>query len=155
MLTNCTMSQFSNKKLHSLTQTEVADRLHSAAIHLLRQLRLQDHASSVGPAKLSALSILVFVGPKSLGELAQMEQVKPPTMSRIVDGLEEEGFVKRKTDENDGRSIRISATAKGKKLLVDARARRIHDLTERLHGLSIDQLRCLEEASALIDQILR
>ena len=62
----------------------VADRLHSAAIHLLRRVRQQDVATGEGPARLSALSVLVFGGPKTLGELAAAEQVKPPTMSRIV-----------------------------------------------------------------------
>ena len=62
----------------------VADRLHSAAIHLLRRVRKQDVATGEGPARLSALSVLVFGGPKTLGELAAAEQVKPPTMSRIV-----------------------------------------------------------------------
>src|SRR5271169_3195797 len=64
-----------------------ADCLHSAAIHLLRRVRKQDSASGVGPAQLSALSVLVFAGPKTLGELAAAEQVKPPTMSRIAAGL--------------------------------------------------------------------
>ena len=66
---------------------EVADGLHSAAIHLLRRVRKQDVATGEGPARLSALSVLVFGGPKALGELAAAEQVKPPTMSRMVAGL--------------------------------------------------------------------
>ncbi len=70
-----------------------ADRLHSAAIHLLRRVRLQDAAAGVGPAQLSALSVLVFAGPKALGELAAAEQVKPPTMSRVVAGLKRSRLV--------------------------------------------------------------
>ena len=66
----------------------IADRLHSAAIHLLRRVRKQDAATGEGPARLSALSVLVFGGPMTLGQLAAAEQVKPPTMSRIVTGLE-------------------------------------------------------------------
>src|SRR5215475_2178440 len=66
----------------------IGDRLHSAAIHLLRRLRVRDLESGVGPAQLSALSVLVFGGPRSLGELANAEQVRAPTMSRIVNGLE-------------------------------------------------------------------
>ena len=62
--------------------------LHSAAIHLLRRVRKQDAATGEGPARLSALSVLVFGGPMTLGQLAAAEQVKPPTMSRIVTGLE-------------------------------------------------------------------
>src|ERR1700733_7645619 len=100
-----------------LEPRSVADTLHSAAIHLLRTLRIQDEGAGVGPARLSALSILVFVGPKSLGELAEMEQVQPPTMSRIVDGLENDGFAVREINKDDARGVKIRATAKGTKLL--------------------------------------
>jgi MarR family len=72
-----------------------ADKLHSAAIHLLRRLRARDRESGIGPAKLSALSVLVFGGSRSLGELAAAEQVRPPTMSRIVSGLERARLVRR------------------------------------------------------------
>src|SRR4249920_3993420 len=66
-----------------LAALELADQLHSAAIHLLRRLRVRDRESGVGPAQLSALSVLVLGGgPRSLGELAEAEQVRPPTMSR-------------------------------------------------------------------------
>src|SRR5882762_3336907 len=75
-----------------------ADRLHSAAIHLLRRVRQQDVASGVGPAQLSALSVLVFGGVKTLGELAVAEQVKPPTMSRIVSGLARSRLVEINAD---------------------------------------------------------
>lgn len=144
-----------SEKLHLSTKAEVADRLHSAAIHLLRLLRLQDDSCGVGPAKLSALSILVFVGPKTLGELAQMEQVKPPTMSRIIAGLEDEGLVVRKTDKDDQRSSWLHPTAKGKKLLFDARSRRVEELTARLNLVDGEELRCLQQAANLIEQICR
>src|SRR5205807_9274864 len=93
---------------------EAADRLHSAAIHLLRRLRVGDRESGIGPAQLSALSVLVFGGPRSLGELADAEQVRPPTLSRIVSGLERAGLVKRESTE-DGRRVRLVAPAKGAK----------------------------------------
>ena len=74
---------------------ELADRLHSAAIHLLRRLRIQDLASGIGPAKLSALSVLVFSGrPLTLAELASAEQVKNPTMSRLIAGMQRERLVR-------------------------------------------------------------
>ena len=66
----------------------VADALHSAAIHLLRGVRKEDERTGVGPARLSALSVLVFAGPMRLTELARTEQVKPPTMTKVVAGLE-------------------------------------------------------------------
>ena len=88
---------------------EVADRLHSAAIHLLRHARKQDVLARVGPARLSALSVLVFGGPMALGQLAAAEQVKAPTMSRIVAGLKRSGLAKIETDSKDARRIRVTA----------------------------------------------
>jgi hypothetical protein len=62
--------------------TPTADRLHSAAIHLLRAVRRTDAELGIGPAKLSALPVLVFGGPCSIGALARAETVRLPTMSR-------------------------------------------------------------------------
>src|SRR5437764_14824565 len=94
----------------------VADRLHSTAIHLLRRVRKQDIATGEGPARLSALSVLVFGGPKTLKELAAAEQVKPPTMSRIVSGLARSRLVEITEDPEDARRLRIVATTKGTRL---------------------------------------
>src|SRR5437588_9743324 len=100
-------------------EREVADRLHSAAIHLLRRLRIQDLASGVGPAKLSALSVLVFSGrPVSLAELAAAEQVKNPTMSRLIAAMQQDGLVRIQPSEEDARSIQITPTARGKALVL-------------------------------------
>src|SRR2546427_8806199 len=85
----------SKKKKSRQTAMEVADRLHSAAIHLLRHVRKQDVATREAPARLSALSVLVFGGSVTLGQLAAAEQVKPPTMTRIVTGLESSGLAER------------------------------------------------------------
>src|SRR5215470_383768 len=104
---------------------EVADLLHSASIHLLRHARRQDVLSGKGPARLSALSVLVFVGPMTLGQLAAAEQVKPPTMSRIVAGLKRAGLARIDADPNDARRIHIAATPRGERLLQQARQRRI------------------------------
>src|SRR5204862_6890077 len=103
--------------------TEIADRLHSAAIHLLRRVRVRDRESGIGPAQLSALSVLVFGGPRSLGELADAEQVRPPTMSRIVAGLERAGLIRRHATE-DGRRVRLEASAKARKIPEAGRPRR-------------------------------
>ena len=101
------------KRKRDREAAEVADRLHSAAIHLLRRLRVRDLASGIGPAQLSALSVLVFGGPRSLSELAEAEQVRLPTMSRIVAGLERSRLLQRRETE-DKRRFRLEATAKGK-----------------------------------------
>src|SRR5213594_4944670 len=97
-------------------ERDVADRLHSAAIHLLRRARRTDPLTGVSPAQLSALSVLMS-GTKTLGELAAAEQVRPPTMSRLVKEMERAGVARRENDPNDGRVVRIRATAKGLRAL--------------------------------------
>lgn len=133
--------------------TETADRLHSAAIHLLRRLRVRDRESGVGPAQLSALSVLVFGGPRSLGELAEAEQVRPPTMSRIVAGLERSGLVKRRKTE-DGRRVRLEASAKGTKILQEGRKRRVESLANALSVLSETERQRLAELVDVLQQII-
>jgi DNA-binding MarR family transcriptional regulator len=132
-----------------------ADRMHSAAIHLLRHAARQDTFSGQGPARLSALSVLVFGGPRTLGELAAAERVKPPTMSRIVAGLKRSGLARIEVDEQDQRRVRISVTAKGEQLLQDARKRRIQALAETFAGLDEAQLEVLGRAAEIIEQALR
>lgn len=133
----------------------VADRLHSAAIHLLRRVRTRDTESGVGPAQLSALSVLVFAGPRSLGELAAAEQVRPPTMSRIVASLMRAGLVRRNIAKEDRRRLRLEATAKGTDLLWAARKRRVESLAATLRQLPGDYLEQLRQAAELIDQLSR
>jgi DNA-binding MarR family transcriptional regulator len=136
---------------HGLLET--ADKLHSAAIHLLRRLRVRDRESGIGPAQLSALSVLVFGGPRSLGELADAEQVRPPTMSRIVSGLERAGLVKRHATE-DGRRVRLVATAKGTKILWEGRRRRVESLATALASLNETETERLRELAELLQQIV-
>ena len=132
----------------------VADGLHSAAIHLLRRVRKQDIATGEGPARLSALSVLVFGGPKTLGELAAAEQVKPPTMSRIVSGLVRSRLVKITMDPRDARRMHIRATAKGNRLLQKGRQLRIADLAVHLDTLAPEELTTLGEAVEILKRLL-
>jgi DNA-binding MarR family transcriptional regulator len=132
----------------------LADRLHSAAIHLLRRVRQQDGASQQAPARLSALSLLVFGGPMTLGQLAAGEQVKPPTMTRIVTGLQREKLAERSVDTADERRVRIRATARGERLLQQARHRRIQALATHLSNLSPADLRALHHAADLLEKVL-
>ena len=129
--------------------------MHSAAIHLLRRAARQDTLSGQGPARLSALSVLVFAGPKTLGELAAAERVKPPTMSRVVAGLKRSGLVRIRSDEQDQRRVRISVTAKGEHLLQEARRRRIHALGEIFGSLQPAQLEIVNKAAEIIELALR
>ncbi len=137
------------------TLFEIADRLHSAAIHLLRHARKQDVLARIGPARLSALSVLVFGGPMALGQLAAAEQVKAPTMSRIVAGLKRSGLARIETDKEDARRIRVTATAKGERLLQQARARRIRLVAETLSGLREAELDTLLRAAEVMELAVR
>src|SRR3954470_3293405 len=107
---------------------DLADRLHSAAIHLLRRLRREDDASGLPAPQLSALSVIVFGGPVTLGGLAQAEQVRPPTITKVVTALEDAGLVEREVDPDDRRVVRVKATARGTRLLQEGRERRVATL---------------------------
>src|ERR1700693_1051053 len=91
----------------------VANRLHSAAINLLGRVRTEDDGMRLTAPLASALSVIVFGGPLSLGALARAEQVRPPTITRVVAQLERLGLVARESDPDDGRVQRVRATAKG------------------------------------------
>ncbi len=134
---------------------EAADRLHSAAIHLLRRLRIRDRESGVGPAQLSALSVLVFAGPKSLAELAEAEQVKPPTMSRVVAGLVRAKLVRRKIDPQDRRAVVIQATEKGMRIMHEGRRRRVETLAAAMHPLPEKEILRLQEAAQVMENLSR
>jgi DNA-binding MarR family transcriptional regulator len=132
----------------------VADLLHSAAIHLLRRVRARDRAMGIGPARLSALSVLVFGGPCSLKQLAEAEQVRPPTMSRIVTGLTRSGLVRRKQTE-DKRRMRLEATAKGTRILQEGRRRRVELLAETLQKLPKAELQQASALAEFMQQLIR
>ncbi len=132
----------------------VADRLHSAVIHLLRRVRKQDAATGEGPARLSALSVLVFGGPKTLGELAAAEQVKPPTMSRIVAGLARSRLIEITADRQDARRMRIRASTKGTRLLQRGRQLRIAYLASHLDTLNPEELSKLGEGVEILKRLL-
>jgi DNA-binding MarR family transcriptional regulator len=137
------------------TPARTADQLHSAAIHLLRWLRQQDDASGLTAPRLSALSVVVFGGPLTLGALAAAEQVRPPTMTRIVTALQTDGLVERVPSRTDGRAVLIQATPAGHRLLVEGRLRRTATLAERLARLSAADQAALERAATLIEQLAR
>lgn len=142
--------------MKSQREWELADRVHSTAIHLLRRLRIQDLASGIGPAKLSALSVLVFSGrPLSLAELAAAEQVKNPTMSRLVATMERDGLVRTEPAREDARSIQITTTARGKALLLAGKKRRVDSLANALSSLNSDQIVEMENAVKLLQDVIR
>lgn len=134
---------------------ELAGRLHSASIRLLRLLRREDEASGISAPRLSALSVIVFAGPITMAELAAAEQVRGPTMTRIVDALVAEGLAERVADPADRRIVRVRASDRGKDLLESGRRRRVRALTERLGRLADSERRALERAADLLERITR
>ena len=140
--------------IKDLNLEEVGRNLHSNAIHLLRHVRTEDSAMGIGPAQASALSVIVFGGPLALNELAEAEQVRPPTMSRVVEGLVKEGLVRRETNRDDRRSVMISPTYKGTKILHEGRSRREKRLIKLLSTLNVDEIRCLGKASRILSKLL-
>jgi DNA-binding MarR family transcriptional regulator len=133
----------------------LADRLHAAAIHLLRRLRREDDAAGLAAPQLSALSVIVFGGPVTLGQLAAAEQVRPPTITRLVADLEAQGLVTRETDPADRRVVRVSATTRGARLLEEGRARRVASLAESLRGLTPRDRAALERALPILERVAR
>ena len=139
----------------SSAHVEAADRFHSAAVHALRHVRREDPASGLSAARLSALSVLVFGGPCTLGELAAAEQVRPATMTRIAQSLVEDGYASRAADPADGRVARLTATAKGRRVMRQGRERRVSNLARLLERLSPEEVARVHEAAELVERALR
>lgn len=134
---------------------ELADRIHSAAIRILRRVRAEDQASGLSPPRLSALSVLVFAGPQTISALAQIEQVKAPTMSRLLKDMEYAGLISRRQDTKDERKVWIKATEKGERLMWRGRERRVRALATALMGMSKEDRKILRQAAGLIETIAR
>ena len=131
----------------------IADRLHSAAIHLLRRLRVLDKAMGLTAPRASALSVLVFRGPLTMSQLAEAEQVRRPTITRLVDGLERRGLVRRVSHAGDGRVQLVEATAAGRRLLQKGRARRVERLMGGIVQLDGEDQRVLARAAELMESL--
>lgn len=118
---------------------KTASYLTSGAIHLLRGMRAVDRKAGLTPARLSALSVLVFGGPQPLGRLARVEDVAGPTMTRIVDGLETLGLARREDHPDSARITMVVATDEGMALMEAARNRRVEAIVTALRSLSAEE----------------
>jgi len=135
-------------------ERETADRLHSAAIHLLRRVRRNDAQTGVPAAQLSALSVLMG-GPRTLGELASAEQVRPPTMSKLVTEMVSAGLLRRTGDPEDARVVRVDMTTKGRRLLAKGRELRIADIERRLRAQGPQGVAAVAGAVDVIERMLK
>lgn len=133
------------------SRQEVADRVHSAAVHLVRSVRVVDAGMGLSPARSSVLSILTFGGPRTVGALARAEGVRSPTMTSLVNGLEADGLVRRTAGHEDGRQVLVQATDRGRRMLEKGRRRRVERLRELLSHLDESDLLVLDTAASLIE----
>jgi DNA-binding MarR family transcriptional regulator len=134
---------------------QMAAQLHSVSMRMLRVLRREDEEAGMSASRLSALSVIAFAGPISLADLAAAEHVRPPTMSRIVENLVQDGLVTREVDSADRRMVRIAATTAGRELLDDGRARRVKAIGGRLQKLAESERRALHRGLELMERITR
>ena len=135
------------------TNEELASRLRIAVNRLQRRLR-QQSLGGLSPAQASALGSVRRHGNPTLGELAALEQVQPPTMTRIVASLAEAGMVTRVADANDRRSARVRITPAGERALERMRTLKDAFLLRRLGELAPDEQRRATELVALFEHLL-
>jgi DNA-binding MarR family transcriptional regulator len=130
----------------------VAARLRLGVTRLARRLRREAEAG-VSPSMLAALSSIERQGPLTMRDLCSVEQVQPPSMTRIVAGLVEAGLVEREADPNDGRVVWVKATADGRRLLDRARGRKDAYLARALRSLNPDELRTITDAAGILERL--
>jgi DNA-binding MarR family transcriptional regulator len=135
--------------------SQLARRLDSVAIHQLRRLDREDSVAGASAARLSALAVLVFGGARTLGALAEAENVTPPSMTRLVTAMEADGLVTRAKSATDGRLVLVGATSKGERILEEGRKQRLAALAGWLGELRPGGLRTLDDAVDLLDEVLR
>ena len=137
----------------TIAVTEVANRLRLVVMRLARRLRQQEEGP-ITPSQVSAIHSIEKLGPVTLGELAAAERVQPPSMTRIVSALEENGYVVREVDAGDRRIARLHLTAEGRRVIERGRRRRTEYLAARLGRLEPDDVAALERALPLLERML-
>jgi DNA-binding MarR family transcriptional regulator len=138
----------------TIPDAELAAKVHSASLHLLRRLAKDERATGILAPRLSALSVLVFGGPRTIGALATMEGVTPPTMTRLVAAMAAEGLVERLEDPADRRVVRVQASETGRSLLLAGRDRRVATLAAMLDPLTPKERRRLDQAATILESML-
>lgn len=144
-----------DERRRTVDATELAARLANLSTVLQRHLARADAGAGLTRARLSALALLVLGGPRTLGELAAAEHVRPPTMTRLVHAMEADGLVAREKNPNDGRSVIIAATAQGVRQLERGRSVQIGPLAESISDLDRAERLRLEDAADLLGRVLR
>ena len=134
---------------------QVAQRLTTITLHLLRRLAREEQVTGIRPARLSALATLAADGPTTLGGLARRERVTPPSMTRLVHALEADGLVERLHSATDGRQVGVRITPAGEALLAERGQARADAVAGWLHPLDETELRVVDTAVTLLEGSLR
>ena len=132
----------------------VANQLHALSVHLLRQARISDREAGLTPERLSLLSILAYNGSQTISDLAEFEMVSLPAITRIVNYLEELGYVQRDRGEEDGRVVEVSVTISGRKVLELGRKQRVEHVAEMFGNMRRLELMVVYEATNLLETII-
>lgn len=136
----------------SASHSGLGSALRLAVLRLSRRLR-QEAAGEITPSQLAALSTVSRLGELSLGELANVERIAPPTMTRIVARLEERGWLQRNVDSSDRRVTRVAVSDSGRALLDETRTRRDAYLAARIRKLSAEERAVLDRAVPLLERL--
>jgi DNA-binding MarR family transcriptional regulator len=134
------------------SEAELADRFRLALTRIHRRMR-QQTTGELTPSQAAALASTDRLGRPTLGELATLESVQPPSMTRIVTALEEKGLVTRVTDDADRRVARVTVSETGRKVLEENRSLKTAFLAEQLHRLSPTDRRALAELTGLLERL--
>jgi DNA-binding MarR family transcriptional regulator len=139
----------------SVDVAELASNLRLAVARLSRRIRQETAIAgdALTSSTQAALASIEGLGPITLGELATVEQVQPPTMSRIVARLEELGYVVRVVDPADRRVARSTITETGRDLLALGRTRKDAYFALRVATLTEDERSCLARALPLLERL--
>src|SRR3954452_10047675 len=136
--------------------TDAAVRLRMAIVRTGRRLRQEAAAETTGltPPSTAALATIERHGPLTPSELAELERVKRPTVTRTLGCLEREGLVERTPDPGDGRSSLVSVNAAGRECLRRLRGRKNAYLAKRMRDLPAEDVATLERAAEILEQML-
>ena len=134
---------------------EVANLLHSVSIYLLRRARRVDRATGLSGERLSLLSVLCFGGPQSISDLAKVEMVSRPAITKAVNALVDQKLARRERSRSDRRRVVVHATGKGRRLMEEGRERRVETIAGLLDELSQRDLKTVGRAARALAALSR
>lgn len=139
--------------MRTITDAELAAQLRLSVTRLARRLRQKSDVEATA-SQISALATIERLGPLTIGELSAAERVQPPSMTRIVAGLEELDLILRETDERDRRVARVRVAPLGQRVLERSRSKKNAYLAARLGSLNDEERAALAHAADILERLL-